>query len=346
MSYLQIEGIDKSYGAFHAVRSLSLEIEKGDFFVILGPSGCGKTSLLRLIAGLETPDAGTIKVAGELFSSAQKSIPPESRNIGMVFQGLALWPHMSVMQHLDFVLKHKGHSRAVRRQRIDHILGVVSLALKKDNYPGQLSGGEQQRVALARALVSGPRLLLLDEPLSNLDESIRAELSHMLVEVHQETETTTVMVTHHQEEALSCATRLAVMNDGEVAQIGTPEEIYFQPRSAFVATFVGATNVIESNTLTREDFRPLFSDHPGEFDLIDKNATLGIRREEIVVGFGGENRGVKGKVVSQRFIGHKWLLGVDAMGETFSCLSNKMASRGDEVTLKLKSPPFKLESHG
>ncbi|HLH22226.1 MAG TPA: ABC transporter ATP-binding protein [Chloroflexota bacterium] len=250
---LQVRNLHKRYvtarGQVLAVRGVSFDVRDGEFLTLLGPSGCGKTTMLRCIAGLETPDAGEIRIgATTVFSSAAAvDVPIERRDIGMVFQSYAIWPHMTVYQNVAFPLR-VGKPRppsAELEQRVHEALRLVQLDALADRPVPQLSGGQQQRVALARALVRRPRLLLLDEPLSNLDARLGAQMREEIVEVASRAGVATVYVTHDQVEALAMSDRILVLLDGAVVQEGTPDTIYTAPRSRFVAEFVGASNLIE-----------------------------------------------------------------------------------------------------
>jgi ABC-type Fe3+/spermidine/putrescine transport system ATPase subunit len=231
------------------IRDASFALEPGTFFTMLGPSGCGKTTTLRCIAGLETPDAGVISVDGRaLFDSEKKvNVPVEQRAVGMVFQSYAIWPHMTVAENVAFpltVMKHKRYTRAEIEQAVAKALAVVDLAGFQDRPAPRLSGGQQQRVALARAVVHEPRLLLLDEPLSNLDAQLRDEMRSELKRLQSKIGITTVYVTHDQSEALALSDQIAVIDQGRIRQLGSPEDIYFRPANPFVARFVGATNLL------------------------------------------------------------------------------------------------------
>jgi iron(III) transport system ATP-binding protein len=241
---VRVSSVEKRYGEHGpvAVRSLDLEVRSGEILCLLGPSGCGKTTLLRLIAGFEAPDQGRVEVGGRVVAGDGVWVQPERRRIGFVFQDFALFPHMSVLDNVAFGLP--GRSRAERRARAAKVLALVGLTVFQQRYPHQLSGGQQQRVALARALATEPHLLLLDEPFSNLDAALRGATRDEVRGILKRTGTTAVMVTHDQEEALSVADRVAVIRAGQLEQLGTPEEVYLEPRTAFVAGFLGRTNLL------------------------------------------------------------------------------------------------------
>jgi putative spermidine/putrescine transport system ATP-binding protein len=231
---LVLDGLKKLFGAVHAIKDLHLSIGEGEFISLLGPSGCGKTTTLRCIAGFEYPDSGRI-----LFDSQDVTDePPEKRDLGMVFQNYALFPHLTVSENLAFGLEMRKVKREAAKKRIDQVLAMVQLTAMLDRYPRQLSGGQQQRVALARALVIEPRILLLDEPLANLDAILREEMRFFIRDLQKRIGITTVYVTHDQAEAMVMSDRIAVMFDGEVAQLGAPAEIYDRPRTKRVASFI------------------------------------------------------------------------------------------------------------
>ena len=238
MYALEATGIRKHFGAVQALRSLTLQVHKGELISLLGPSGCGKTTLLRIVAGFIAPDGGRVTIAGGDVSH----VPTHKRNLGMVFQSYSLWPHMSVAENVAFGLASRGVAKEVQRQKVDHALELVELSDFSKRLPRELSGGQQQRVALARALVYEPEILLLDEPLSALDRKLRERMQRDLRQLQQGLGITTIFVTHDQEEALILSDRVAVMSDGEIVQIGSPREIYEHPKSYFVADFVGRTN--------------------------------------------------------------------------------------------------------
>ena len=241
MVYVKLENIEKSFGSVIAVNNISLRIEDGEFFTILGPSGCGKTTTLRMIAGFYKPDKGKIYFNEKLIDR----FAPEKRNIGMVFQNYALWPHMSVFKNVSFGLEMRKVPDNEIESRVNSILELVSLGGLGNRTPDQLSGGQQQRVALARALVIRPDVLLLDEPLSNLDAKLRVEMRTEIKKLQKNLGITTIYVTHDQKEALAVSDRLAVMGLGKIVQVGSPLEIYTKPANKFVASFIGLINLFQ-----------------------------------------------------------------------------------------------------
>ena len=249
MASVELRDLTKRYGDVAVVDNISLTIEHGHLVCLLGPSGCGKTTTLRLIAGFVEPSAGEIRVGDKLVSSPAQTLPPERRNMSMIFQSYALWPHMTVAENIVYGLKLRKLDRATIGKKLDAILATTKLAPLAQRYPGELSGGQQQRVALARALIVEPETLLLDEPLSNLDANLREEMRFEVRRLHDAYRYTTVYVTHDQSEAMTTADLIAVMNAGKIEQAGTPEDIYDRPRSEFVARFIGASNVIKGNGL-------------------------------------------------------------------------------------------------
>jgi iron(III) transport system ATP-binding protein len=246
MPKLEVEGVTKFYGTYRAIDDLSLDVPEGEIVVLLGASGCGKTTLLRTIGGLVRPDAGTIRIDGRVVASPRVMVPPERRSLSMVFQGYALWPHKTVAGNLAYGLRLRRMPAEQVSRKVENALALVRMDGYADRYPADLSGGQQQRVALARALVLEPKILLFDEPLSNLDAGLR---EHMRFEIKALLKTlgiTGVYVTHDQNEAMVVGDRIAVMAQGRIEQLGTPEEIYHDSRTEFVASFVGLANVFEA----------------------------------------------------------------------------------------------------
>jgi iron(III) transport system ATP-binding protein len=238
---IDIVGVNLSYGSTHVLKDVNLHVEPGEFFAFLGPSGCGKTTLLRLIAGFNTAQTGLVRVGGTDVST----LPPWKRDVGMVFQSYALWPHMSVARNVAFGLEERRMPRDEIAVRVDQALDLVGLKHLKDRKPSQLSGGQQQRVALARTIAIRPKVLLLDEPLSNLDAKMRVQVRRELRELQQKLGITTIFVTHDQEEANTICDRIAVMSDGVVQQVGTPMDLYDSPVNLFVANFLGTANILD-----------------------------------------------------------------------------------------------------
>lgn len=263
MPTINLRGAQKNYGvnAANAVSDLNLEIGDGEFMCLLGPSGCGKTTTLRMIAGLENLSGGEIRVGDRIVDSILEGVfvPPEKREMGLVFQSYALWPHLTIERNTDFGLRLRNLPKAEREARVERVMQALDIAKYRDRYPSQLSGGQQQRVALARMLAVNPGVLLLDEPLSNLDARLRLEMRAELKRLHKEFKTTIVFVTHDQWEAMTLATTIAVMNEGTLQQMGTPNDIYDRPANRFVAEFVGSPPI---NVLT--------FGKPGASDLADK----------------------------------------------------------------------------
>ena len=245
MASVALRGLTKRYGALAAVDDVSLRIDHGQLVCLLGPSGCGKTTTLRLIAGFLEPSDGEIHVGDRVVSAKARTLPPEQRNMSMIFQSYALWPHMTVAENIIYGLRLRKTDRDTIARKLAAILGTTRLEPLSQRYPGELSGGQQQRVALARALIVEPETLLLDEPLSNLDANLREEMRFEIRRLHDEYRYTTVYVTHDQSEAMTTADLIAVMNGGRIDQLGTPEEIYARPQSEFVARFIGASNVLK-----------------------------------------------------------------------------------------------------
>ncbi len=254
MGLLQLEHLQKKYGDFIAVSDVTLTIQPGEWVTFLGPSGSGKTTTLRMVAGFIEPTAGRIRLDGEVLTSVADRIhqPPEQRQMGMVFQSYAVWPHMTVFKNVAYPLKFQRLEAATRHTRVDKMLRMVQLDHLAHRYPSELSGGQQQRVALARALVMQPKLLLLDEPLSNLDAKLRDDLRAEIVELTRRVGATVLYVTHDQTEALAMSDRVVVMNQGNIQQIATPQVIYQTPANHFVATFVGVANLFPCQIVTRE----------------------------------------------------------------------------------------------
>jgi putrescine transport system ATP-binding protein len=277
---LSIKGVSKRFGAVTALDDVSLEVAKGEFFALLGPSGCGKTTLMRLVAGLETPDAGRIEIAGADMSGA----PPHRRPVNLMFQSYALFPHLSVFENIAFGLRRQGKDKAAIHARVAELLDMVKLAGVEKRRTDQLSGGQKQRVALARALAPGPRLLLLDEPLAALDRQLREETQFQLKEIQRRLKTSFIVVTHDQDEALAMADRIAVMRAGRIEQIGAPAEVYERPATRFVASFIGEMNFL-SGRIQGEAFVGAFGRIPAPRSELREGAkaVLAVRPERIAL---------------------------------------------------------------
>lgn len=253
MARLTIDRVSKLYGAFRALNDVSLDVDDGEFVAILGPSGCGKTTLLRQIAGFDKPNAGRILIGDAVVSTAERQVPPERRRIGIVFQSYALWPHMTVAENVAYGLNVAGVKDPERARRVTSALSLVELDGFADRSPAMLSGGQRQRVALARCLVTEPSLVLLDEPLANLDVHLHASMEREFSRFHERTGTTMIYITHDQAEAMALADRIAVMDKGRVLQVATPAQLYREPADEMVASFIGEGMVLPVVVLSNED---------------------------------------------------------------------------------------------
>ncbi len=314
MSFLKFESLTKKFGDFVAVRDMSLDIEKGEFISLLGPSGCGKTTTLQMVAGLLTPTSGKISLDGKDITET----PPNERGLGIVFQTYALFPHMTAIENVSFGLEMRGVAKAERIERASNALEQVKLGQFMNRYPKQMSGGQRQRVALARALVIGPPVLLLDEPLSNLDAKLREEMRLELRILQQDIGVTTVLVTHDQEEALSMSDRIVVMKQGDISQIAAPLELYERPTNTFVSDFVGKTNLLKGEVTDNNQV----SVNGIKFEVdtkMHKQGTridLSIRPEKFRMS--NDKKGQEVRVDASIFLGASWLYSVSSdLGQLF-----------------------------
>ena len=307
MSFLSLKQVSKIYGKFSAVKDFDLAVEKGEFISLLGPSGCGKTTTLQMIAGLVTPSAGSVTLDGRDITYTA----PAQRQLGVVFQSYALFPHMTVAQNVSFGLEMRKVPKAERDERVKETLGLVHLSALADRYPREMSGGQRQRVVIARALVINPPVLLLDEPLSNLDAQLREEMQFELRRIQRAVGITTIMVTHDQAEALSISDRIVVMEKGNITQVDAPYKLYEHPRNDFISNFVGKSNFLTAqveagNVLAIENTTVRFT---SEQPVSGKKVSLFIRPEKLNLTKAGAGH-VDGTVTTRYFMGSQWFVTV------------------------------------
>ena len=340
---IEIKNINVSYGSNHVLKDVSLNIENKDFYTFLGPSGCGKTTLLRLIAGFEKSSSGELFIDGKEVSN----LNPWERDVGMVFQNYALWPHMTVYKNISFGLEEKKIDKKEIKSRVDEVLELVDLKDLSGRYPFQLSGGQQQRVALARTLVVKPKVLLLDEPLSNLDAKLRVQMRKELQDLDKKIGITSIFVTHDQEEANSMSTNLAILNEGVVQQVGKPVDLYNNPENIFVANFLGTTNVIDG-TFKNNNFTS--SEGLEIKDIIDdkKGTNILLRPQNLYLHGNNNNfQNFEGIVINQEFLGNivrytvdvkNHLLIVDSLHE----VNKKIYSPNEKIKIYLDPSKIKI----
>ncbi len=340
---IEIKNINVSYGSNHVLKEVSLNIDNKDFYTFLGPSGCGKTTLLRLIAGFEKSSSGELFIDGKEVSN----LNPWERDVGMVFQNYALWPHMTVYKNISFGLEEKKIDKKEIKSRVDEVLELVDLKDLSGRYPFQLSGGQQQRVALARTLVVKPKVLLLDEPLSNLDAKLRVQMRKELQDLHKKIGITSIFVTHDQEEANSMSTNLAILNEGIVQQVGKPVDLYNNPENIFVANFLGTTNVIDG---TIKDNNFTSSKGLEIKDIIDdkKGTNILLRPQNLYLDSNNNDfQNFEGIVINQEFLGNivrytvnvkNHLLTVDSLHE----VNKKIYSPKEKIKIYLDPSKIKI----
>lgn len=327
MTDVLVSGLMKHYGGKPALHGLDLSIKSGEFVTLLGPSGCGKTTTLRCLAGLERPNGGTISMGGRVVVDTERKlfVPPDKRQVGMVFQSYALWPHMNVAENVAYPLKVAGVRRSDRQSRIREMLEAVDLAPYEQRPVTALSGGQQQRVSLARALAARPGIVFYDEPLSNLDTKLRYQMGQQVRSLHNQFETTSVYVTHDQEEAITLSDRIIVMNDGKIEQQGTPQEVYDRPCSAYVADFMGFQNILRGTVVGngehRADVRLTNSDVVlGAYSNVElqlgTEVSVAFRTDHVsLASLGSTGLGrVDGTITRSTFVGNGYNLLVDAQG--------------------------------
>jgi len=289
MGKLTLENISKRFGRIEILKDISLSVEKGEIFFILGPSGCGKTTLLRIIAGFVSPDSGRIILNNKEITST----PPARRNIGMVFQNYALWPHLSVWKNIAYGLEIKKYPQEIIKKKVESVLDITKLNPFKDQFPVNLSGGQQQRVALARAMVTEPEILLLDEPLSNLDAKLREDMRTEIQRIQKQTGITMVYVTHDRREAMAIGKRIAVMNDGKILEIGSPLKLYSTPVNRFTAEFLGEINIIKGKIgMVFDSYTEIITE---EGNFITAKRITEEQGQKIEIGFRPENINFEGE---------------------------------------------------
>ena len=347
---LALRALGRSFGDEIAVDDLNLEIARGEFISLLGPSGCGKTTTLRMIAGFVQPSAGVIEKDRVIIASAKRALPPEKRGMVMIFQSYALWPHKTVAENVAFGLRLRKLDDAAIRRRVTEMLQAVKLDALAGRYPAELSGGQQQRVALARAIVVEPAVLLLDEPLSNLDANLREEMRVEIRRLHNKFKMTTILVTHDQAEAMATSDRIAIMNKGKLEQVDTPLALYAWPKTRFVANFIGRTNFLEARcddtdvvfdgfSIAREQFGPRGLEFSGHVTFSLRPQSIGMARRQVVRATASEETFLRmpATVLEAAFFGEYWeyvvSLGAGAQRLRVVCRPNETFDAGQQVLL-------------
>lgn len=346
---LKIDNISKYFNDTAALKNVSIEINNGEFIAILGPSGCGKTTLLRVVGGFVAPSEGCVQLDDKLYSSKDYNIPVEKRDLGMVFQSFALWPHMTVREHIEFPLlskKNRRISAKERKQTVDKAISTMGLLKLADRLPGELSGGQRQRVALARAIVSKPKILLMDEPLSALDAELKINMRKEIQDIHKMTGATILYVTHDQSEALAMADRIIIMKDGEVEQIGTPEGIFLKPKTKFVATFVSKCNIV-NGIWSKGRF------HPKEISIIYQGNGIDqyfvekgiypVRPEEFKLSKQG--KGIEGTIVNRQYNGREIHYTVKCKDDYYTVYESEDCKYNVDEKICLIKKEQKIESY-
>lgn len=342
---LRIDRVGRSFGDAVALEAVSLEVAKGEFVAILGPSGCGKTTLLRIVGGFLEPTTGQISLNGDVLSEPGHITPVEERNLGMVFQSFALWPHMTVREHVEFPLKSKrwkSMDSMRRRQVVDEALAAMRIEALADRLPAELSGGQRQRVALARAIVAKPALLLMDEPLSALDAELKMSMRSEIQNIHAMTGATILYVTHDQSEALSMADRVVIMKDGRIEQVGTPEEVYRHPQTRFAATFVSKANLVRGSWAGRRftpfDGSTVLREDPADpvAESFKREGLYPVRPEDFMLADDGE--GLEGVIENRQYEGRTVRYVVRCGAELFTAVTPAadVHRPGQAVRLRLR----------
>jgi ABC-type Fe3+/spermidine/putrescine transport system ATPase subunit len=349
---LALRALGRSFGDDVAVDDLNLEIAKGEFISLLGPSGCGKTTTLRMIAGFIQPSAGVIEKDSVIIASAKRALPPEKRDMVMIFQSYALWPHKTVAENVAFGLRLRKFDNAAIGRKVTEMLQAVKLDSFAGRYPAELSGGQQQRVALARAIVVEPAVLLLDEPLSNLDANLREEMRLEIRRLHNKFKMTTILVTHDQAEAMATSDRIAIMNKGKLEQVDTPLALYAWPKTRFVANFIGRTNFLQARcddtdvvfdgfSIAREQFGPRGLKFPRQVTFSLRPQSIGIERQQEIKGTPRDEIFLRmpATVLEAAFFGEYWeyvvTIGAGAQRLRVVCRPNETFDAGQEVLLNV-----------